>query len=108
MRNGDFSALLAGANPIQLYDPLNNFAPYANNQGVPIVNPSRNTSLRIRLPDCSHYPLPNATPTDGIAQNNYQAPSRSYKANNQGDAKIEYDPRASDKITGFYSDFSRL
>ena len=39
MRNGDFSALLTGSNPIQLYDPLNGFAPYPNNQGVPIVNP---------------------------------------------------------------------
>ena len=47
--------------------------------------------------------MPNATPTDGIAQNNYQAPSRSYKANDQGDVKIEYDLRDADKITGFYS-----
>ncbi len=39
MRNGDFSALLTGSNPIQLYDPENNFAPYANNQHVPIINP---------------------------------------------------------------------
>ena len=29
MRNGDFSALLAGSNPIQLYDPQNGFAPYS-------------------------------------------------------------------------------
>ena len=35
MRNGDFSALLAGSNPIQLYDPLNNFAAYADNQERP-------------------------------------------------------------------------
>ncbi len=47
MRNGDFSVLLnpsivGTGNTIQLYDPLNTavpFAPYANNQGVPIVNP---------------------------------------------------------------------
>ena len=39
MRNGDFSELLAGSNPIQLYDPLNGDAPFANNQGVPINNP---------------------------------------------------------------------
>src|ERR1700678_137046 len=39
MRNGDFSALLAGSNPIQLYDPLNGFAPYVGNTGVPIVSP---------------------------------------------------------------------
>ena len=95
MRNGDFSALLAGSNPIQLYDPQNNFAPYANNQGVPIVNPVAeylfaNPGL---YPDCGAASpvtpkggkcLP---PLDGIAQNNYQAPTRSYKANDQGDAK---------------------
>ena len=49
------------------------------------------------------YPLPNAAPTDGIVNNNYQGPTRNYKANNQGDIKIEYDPRGADKITGFYS-----
>ncbi len=32
MRNGDFSALLTGSNPIQLYDSENNFAPYTNDQ----------------------------------------------------------------------------
>jgi hypothetical protein len=99
MRNGDFSALLGGANPIQLYDPLNGFAPYANNQGVPIVNPV----AKFLFANQKYYPLPNATPSDGIIENNYQAPSRSYKANDQGDVKIEYDPRADDKITGFFS-----
>jgi Carboxypeptidase regulatory-like domain len=111
MRNGDFSALLAGSNPIQLYDSQNNFAPYPNNQGVPVVNSVAkylfaNPDL---YPDCGAASpvtpkggkcLP---PLDGIAQNNYQSPTKSYKANNQGDAKIEYNPRASDKITGFYS-----
>lgn len=99
MRGGDFSVLLAGANPIQLYDPLNKFAPYTNNQGVPTVNPV----AKYLFANPKLYPLPNATPSDGIAANNYLAPSRSYKANDQGDVKIEYDPRAADKITGFYS-----
>ena len=50
------------------------------------------------------YPLPNATPTDGIAANNLAGPdSAAYKANNQGDIKIEYDLAPADKITGFYS-----
>ena len=40
MRGGDFSVLLSGSNPIQLYDPENGFAPYAGNKGVP-VNQSR-------------------------------------------------------------------
>ena len=64
------------------------------------------SSIRWRsscLPIRSLYPLPNATPSDGIAANNLQGRHAHYKANNQGDIKIEYDPRASDKITGFYS-----
>jgi Carboxypeptidase regulatory-like domain/TonB-dependent Receptor Plug Domain/TonB dependent receptor len=99
MRNGDFSALLAGPNPIQLYDSENNFAAYNDNQGVPIVNPV----AKFLFANPKLYPLPNATPTDGIAANNFQGHTRSYKANNQGDIKIEYDPHSSDKITGTYS-----
>jgi hypothetical protein len=101
MRGGDLSVLLSGANgntPVQLYDSQNHFAPYVNNQ-VPISNP-------IALYLFAHpelYPLPNATPADGIAKNDLQGPSRSFKANNQGDIKIEYDPHPADKITAFYS-----
>jgi hypothetical protein len=99
MRNGDFSALLSGSNPIQLYDPLNSFAPYVGDKGIPIINPV----AKFLFANTNLYPLPNASPTDGIIQNDYQGPQRMYKANNQGDIKIEYDPGASDKITGFYS-----
>src|SRR5665213_2492644 len=99
MRNGDFSALLAVTNPIQLYDPENSFAPSVSDQGIPVVNPV----AKFLFANPTLYPLPNATPTDGIANNDYQGPTRSYKANNQGDIKIEYDMRASDKSTGFYS-----
>ena len=99
MRTGDFSVLLAGSNPIQLYDSENNFTPYQNNMGVPIVNPV----AKFLFANPKLYPLPNATATDQIAANNYQGPTRSYKANNQGDIKLEYDPWTSDKITGFYS-----
>ena len=72
----------AGSNPIQLYDSQNNFAPYANNMGVPIVNPVAkflfaNPKLLSRLrrdkPGCTGRGKC-LTPTDGIAQNNYQAP----------------------------------
>lgn len=111
MRNGDFSALLTGANPIQLYDAGNNFKPYSSNRNIPIVNPVakflfNNPKL---YPDCgaSNPVVPAGgkclAPTDGIANNNYEAPNSQYKGNNQGDAKIEYDLRASDKITGFFS-----
>jgi hypothetical protein len=111
MRNGDFSVLLSGANPIQLYDPLNGFAPYANNKGVPITNPVAKFlfSNPTLYPDCGgdNPTVPAGgkcvPPSDGIGQNNYIAPNPQYKGNNQGDAKIEYDLHASDKITGFYS-----
>ena len=99
MRNGDFSELLTGSTPIQLYDPLNNNTPYTNNQGVPIVNPL----AQFLIANPTLYPLPNATPTDGIAANNYQAHTRSYKANNQGDIKIDYQMSQRDKLSGFYA-----
>jgi Carboxypeptidase regulatory-like domain len=99
MRNGDFSALLTAANPIQLYDPENNFAPYVNNQNIPILNPVA-TYL---FANPKYYPLPNATPTDGIAANNLQGPVNSYKVNNQGDIKIDYALSQADKISGFYA-----
>ena len=99
MRGGDFSVLLNGDSPKQLYDPLNNFAPYADNKGIPVNNPV----AKFLFANSKLYPLPNATPTDGIVNGNYQAPSRTFKANNQGDVKIEFDPRTSDKFTGFYS-----
>jgi hypothetical protein len=99
MRNGDFSALLAASSPIQLYDSENNFAPYSGNQGVPILNPV----AKYLIANPQYYPLPNATPTDGLVANDLQGATRTYRANNQGDVKIEYDPRPSDKITGFTS-----
>jgi hypothetical protein len=99
MRQGDFSALLTGPNPIQLYDSENNFAPYVGNKNVPIVNPV--AKYLFAHPEL--YPLPNATPTDGIVASDLQGPARHYDANNQGDIKIEYDLRAADKVTGFYS-----
>jgi len=93
MRNGDFSAI-----PYQLYDPENNFAPYAGNQ-VTVTNPV--ATYLFAHPE--YYPLPNAEPTDGIAQNNYQAHQRTYKANDQGDVKVDYNLSGKDKISGFFS-----
>lgn len=99
MRQGDFSSLLATGNPIQLYNSQDGFKPYVDDEGLPVVNPV----AKFLFSHQNIYPLPNATPTNGIAKNDYQAPFKHYTANNQGDIKIEYDPRSSDKITGFYS-----
>ncbi|HEX4021660.1 MAG TPA: carboxypeptidase regulatory-like domain-containing protein [Acidobacteriaceae bacterium] len=104
MRMGDFSALLHPPNttttfqPIQLYDTQNNFAPYPNNKIPSILNPV----AKFLFANPSLYPLPNSTPIDGIAENNYQGSTRSFVVNNQGDIKIEWDPRSADKITSFY------
>lgn len=94
MRGGDFSA--AGRN---LYETQNGFTPYAGNKGLPIVNPV--AAYLFAHPQ--YYPLPNATPTDNVAANNYQADSRSYNNNNQGDIKIDYQLRPADKISAFTS-----
>ncbi|WP_245536099.1 TonB-dependent receptor [Terriglobus roseus] len=93
MRGGDFSAV-----PKQLYDTQNNLAPYANNR-VRVVNPV--AQYLFAHPEL--YPLPNATPVDGLIQNNYIGFTRSFIVNNQGDLKIEWDPRNNDKVTAFYA-----
>lgn len=114
MRHGDFSVLLTGVDgsaPTQLYDPENDFAPYDNNQGIPIVNPvAKFLFAHPELyPDCgATTPATPAggkcvAPSDGIANSNYEAPTKSWVGNNQGDVKLEYDMDPSDKITGFYS-----
>jgi hypothetical protein len=111
MRGGDFSALLTGTNPIQLYDPENGFAAFSSNKNVPIKNPV----AKYLFAHPSIYPNCGATsptlpangkcltPDDGIADKNYSAPVKYWTVNNQGDAKLEYDPSNRDKVTGFYS-----
>jgi hypothetical protein len=96
-RTGNFSDLLA-ATGTQLYNPSGAFAPYVGDI-IPVVNPV----AKYLFANPKIYPLPNNLATDGLIHNDYKGPTRSYKANNQGDIKIEYDFRASDKITGFYS-----
>ncbi len=98
MRQGDFSAV-----PKQLYNTQNDFAPFINNQ-IPNNNPV--AAYLFAHPDI--YPLPNATPTDGLVQNDYQGFTRTSRVNNQGDIKIEWDPRTADKLTGFYAQSDAL
>jgi hypothetical protein len=106
-RTGDFSSLLnppAGSggqplySPIQLYDTQNNFAPYPNNQ-VPIVNPV----AKYLLAHPELYPLPNATPTDGLMANDLLAPQNSFVVNNQYDIKIDWSPGTANQFSAFYS-----
>jgi len=106
MRTGDFSALLTdGASPIQLYDTQNNFTPYANDQGVPIVNPV--ATYLFAHPEL--YPLPNRPPVslknggDGLIQADFVGPQSGYVSNNQEDFKVDWTPGDKNKIAGFYS-----
>ena len=98
MRGGDFSALLLTQNPIQLYDSQNGVTPFIGDKNVPILNPV----AKFLFANPNFYPLPNATPTDGVVANDLQGPTRNFKANNQGDIKLEYDPRNADRVTAFY------
>ncbi|WP_263384037.1 TonB-dependent receptor [Granulicella arctica] len=99
MRNGDFSTLLGQGNGgIQLYDTQNGFAPYANNK-IPVLNPV----VKYLFAHPELYPLPNAAPSDGLIENNFQSNQRSFTTNNQGDIKIEYDTSAANKFTAFYA-----
>jgi hypothetical protein len=101
MLNGDFSALLSPSLPngvIQLYDTQNNFAPYMNNQ-APVVNPvAKYLAAHPKL-----YPAPNALPTDGLIQNNYQGPQSNYISNNQEDFKVDWNTGHFGTINGFYA-----
>ncbi len=97
MRQGDFSAVQAVAGK-QLYNTQNNFAPYLNNR-VPILNPV--AAYLFAHP--AIYPLPNTTPEDGLVQNNFAGPARSFHVDDQGDVKISWNPRDADRVTGFYS-----
>jgi len=97
MRNGDFSALLAQG--IQLYDTQNNFAPYVGDTGLPILNPV----AKYLFAHPNLYPLPNATPTDGLLQNNFQGGQTSFVKNNREDIKIDWTPGNVNKNNGFYA-----
>jgi hypothetical protein len=95
-RQGDFSA--AAAQGYQIVDPQNGYRPFPGGI-VPVTNPV----ARYLISHPQYYPLPNHAATDGLDQNNFQGPTNSFVTNDQGDIKIEYNPRAADKITGFYS-----
>jgi len=96
MLSGDFSALTAAG--IQLFDTQNNFAPYGNNQ-VPVVNPV----AQFLAANPNLYPAPNATPQDGLIQNNFQGAQRGFVSNNQEDFKVDWTPGTANRLNGFYA-----
>ncbi|HEU4981153.1 MAG TPA: TonB-dependent receptor [Acidobacteriaceae bacterium] len=112
MRQGDFSELLDPAlmcipgvactanRLIQLYDSQNNYAPFVNNQNVPITNPV--AQFMYSHPDV--YPLPNHAPTPGSpTSGNYHGPDASREYNNQFDVRLDYKASDKDSFFGSYS-----
>jgi hypothetical protein len=95
-RQGNFSA--AATAGYQIVDPQNGYQAFPGGI-VPVTNPV----VQYLISHPQYYPLPNHAPTDGLDQNNFQGPTNAFVTNDQGDVKIEYDPRAADKITAFYS-----
>jgi hypothetical protein len=114
MRTGDFSELLdpnimcesgdtasgCQSKLIQLYDPVNNFAPYAGNLNVPINNPV--AKYLYAHPEL--YPLPNHAPQPGspVGENFFGA-SENYNRNDQGDLRIDWTPNDTDRLFFHYS-----
>ena len=105
MRTGDFSELLdpaiIGSSPIQLYNTQAPGQPaYLNNQlGAPT-----NPVAQYLYAHPEYYPLPNHAPTSGTAtQNNYQAPNKENRYNNQFDVKVNYTLSPRDTFSGSYS-----
>jgi outer membrane receptor protein involved in Fe transport len=112
MRRGDFSELLdpnlmclptlpCTPRLIQLYDSSSlPYKPYANNMNVPTLNPV--AQYLYAHPEL--YPLPNQAPQAGSpVKNNYSAPTRSGRQNDQGDIKINWKITQNDNLSVRYS-----
>lgn len=112
MRQGNFSELLNPAimclpntsctnnRLIQLYDSQNGYAPYVNNQNVPVTNPV--ATFLYSHPNI--YPLPNhaASPGSPIS-NNYVGPTKTRNYNDQFDVRLDYKLSDQDSFFGSYS-----
>ena len=113
MRRGDFSELLnpnimcapgascTAKNLVQLYDSTSlPYKPYAGNLDVPILNPV--AKYLYAHPEL--YPLPNQAPQVGTpATNNYRAPTKNARQNDQGDIKVDWKMTQKDNLSVRYS-----
>lgn len=113
MRRGDFSELLnpnimcapgascTSKNLIQLYDSTSiPYKPYAGNLNVPILNPV--AKYLYAHPEL--YPVPNQAPQVGTpATNNYRAPIKNARQNDQGDIKVDWKMTQKDNLSVRYS-----
>jgi hypothetical protein len=100
-RQGDFSALLNQAKPIQLYNPFSldaagNRVPFAGN----IIPTTLFSPAASKIVNSASYPLPN---NPGLL-NNLLYSQQSYINGDQGDAKIDWNISSKDRFFGRYSE----
>jgi hypothetical protein len=99
-RAGDFSALLSGPSPVQLYNPFligSNGArtPFPNNQ-IPknLISP-----VALGIVSSQYYPLP----TNGNLFNNFQYGTHTFTNGDQGDIKVDWNISDKDRAFARYS-----
>ena len=100
-RNGDLSSLLAGARPIQLYDPMTADAagrrqPFTRNQ-IPVDR--YDPVARKLFADTRVFPQQTLNTTI----DNLRYTTHSATASDQGDIKVDWKPAERDYITVRYS-----
>ena len=97
-RGGDFSALLQGANPIQLYNPFSTGSrlPFSGN----IIPATMLSSVAQKIvTDTSAYPLPTGP---GLI-NNYLYANHSGIDGDQGDVRVDWSASDKDRVFARYS-----
>ena len=99
-RGGDFSAMLQGPTPIQLYNPLSvsggQRMPFAGN----IIPPNLLDPVAQKIvADTTAYPLP----TGSGLLNNYLEATHTDINGDQGDARVDWSASDKDRIFGRYS-----
>ena len=99
-RAGDFSQLLQGSKPVQLYDPFSLDAngkrvPFHDNQiPAPLLDP-----VALKIVNSSFYPLP----TSGGLISNLLYTSRTAINGDQGDIRVDWNASEKNRIFGRYS-----
>jgi hypothetical protein len=98
-RAGNFSQFLTLASPVQLYSPTL----IANGQRTPytgnIIPAAQLNPTSVKIVANAAYPLP----TGSTLNNNYLYANHTYINGDQGDAKVDYNLSANDRIFARYS-----
>ncbi len=102
-RTGDFSQLLQGSTPIQLYNPYSTSIIGGKVQRTPFPNnkipANLLDSVALNIVNSSAYP----TPTGSGLLNNYSYASHSAINGDQGDARVDWTVSDKDRVFGRFS-----